>query len=52
MVWVDTFNIIQLAMVILVVGETMLVHRLYKNQQDALATHIDSASGYIIPFLL
>lgn len=52
LIWLDWFNLTQLAMVCLSVGSTMLVHRLQKHQRDSLAKHIDIVNDFAMPFVL
>lgn len=50
--WVDVFNLIQLALVLISVVESIVVHYLFKNQQDRLAMSIDRVLRITLPWVL
>lgn len=50
LLWLDIFNLIQLALVLVSCLETMVVHNLIKQSRVALATHIDQSARVIIPW--
>ena len=52
LIWLDCFNLIQLALVLVAVTETMVVHQMLKKQRDMLATNIDLSSRTVLPFVL
>jgi hypothetical protein len=50
--WIDLFNLTQLALVLVSVAESVLVHYLLKTQRDRLAMSIDRILRITLPWLL
>jgi len=51
LLWLDYFNVLQLAMVIFAVFQTLFIHHLFKyNHLERLATHIDQVAAKVLPF--
>ena len=52
LLWIDIFNIVQLLMVLVSVGESAVVHVLLKQQNERLAIALDQVLKIAIPFVL
>ena len=52
LLWVDVFNVIQLLLVLVACAETMVVHTLFRQQRNTLATHIDKASRLFLAWVI
>ena len=51
LLWVDMFNLQQLVLSIVGVGETVVVHMLFSRNQPKFGTHVDSVCRRSIPIL-
>ena len=49
--WIDCFNLVQLALSLLAVAETMIVHYIFSHNMDKLAFHIDASCRVTFPVL-
>jgi len=51
LLWIDIFNIVQLALVTVAILETITVHYLFVTNHQALALHIDNVCHFTLPAL-